>query len=561
MVDTGASINVLDRKTFSKMVDVTLARTTTKTFPYNSSPPVRFIGKFQALVQTKKRYTVATFFVVGDDDSGNLMSAQTAQELGLIELHLNKLSAQKSPGETPTFPKTKDKDLIKILEKNKEVFNGLGKLKGQKIILNIDETVQPTAEPQRRIPYHIREKVKHAIKELEKDDIIEKVPPTQATPWISAIVAVPKKDGNVRICVDMRKANQAIKRVRYLIPTVDEISQELNGAKFFSKLDLVQAYHQLELDENSRFITTFSTHVGLYRYKRLNFGNNAAAEIFQHTLQTVLQGLPGVRNLADDIIIFGHTRNEHDQALSSCLNRLSENGLTLNAIKCKHLTTSLSFFGQVFSAKGTKPDPARITDLQNAPIPKNVHEIRSFLGMANYSSRYIPDYATITKPLHVLTKKNARFVWNNSQQEAFSKLKEALTRAPVMHYFDTKKETLLTVNASPVGISAILSQKDSGSDNSRVIAYASRALTPVEKRYSQTEKEALSIVWAVEHFHLYIYGSHFTLVTDHKPLEVIYGSASSKPSARIERWVLRLQPYTFSVVYKPGKDNPADFLS
>ena len=130
-----------------------------------------------------------------------------------------------------------------------------------------------------------------------------------------------------------------------------------------------------------------------------------------------------------------------------------------------------------------------------------------------------------------------------------------------MHYFDTKKETLLTVDASPVGISTILSQKDNCSDNARVIAYDSRSLTPVEKRYSQTEKEALSIMCAVEHFHLYIYGSHFTLITDHKPLEVIYDSASSKPSARIERWVLHLQSYTFSVVYKPGKDNPADFLS
>ena len=294
--------------------------------------------------------------------------------------------------------------MIKIFEQNKEVFNGLGKLKGQKIILKIDENVIPTAEPQRGIPYHIREKVKHAIKELEKDALIEKVPQTQATPWIIHIVAVPKKDGNMRICVDMRKANQAIKRVRYLIPTVDEISQELNGAKFFSKLDLAQAYHQLELDENSRFITTFITHVRLYRYKRLNFGNNAAADIFQHNLHTVLHGLPGVRNLADDIIIFRHTRYEHDQALASCLNRLSKNCLTLNATKCKLLTTSLSFFGQVFSAEGTKPDPARITDLQNAQIPKYVQEIRSFLGMTNYSSRYIPDYATITEPLRALTK-------------------------------------------------------------------------------------------------------------------------------------------------------------
>ena len=280
----------------------------------------------------------------------------------------------------------------------------------------------------------------------------------------------------------MRKANKAIKRVRYLIPTVDEISQELNGAKFFSKLDLAQAYHQLELDEKCRFITTFSTHIGLYRYKRLNFGTNAAAEIFQHTLQTALHSLPGVRNLADDIIIFGKTRNDHDQALLSGLRRLSDNGLALNAAKCKFLTPSLSFFGQIFSAKGTQPDPARISDLYNAQTPQNVHEVRSFLGMANYSSRYIPDYTTITEPLRAFTKKDVRFRWTAPQQEAFDQLKIALTHAPVMHYFDPTKETTLTVDASPVGISAILSQKDDRSNDSHTIAYASRALTQVEQR-------------------------------------------------------------------------------
>ena len=211
MVDTGASINVIDRSTFSNMSDVALAHTKTKAFAYNSLPPVHFLGKFQALVQTKKRYTVATFFVVSDENSGNLMSAQTAQELGLISLHLNTVSAKAALRDKPILPVTKDKALSEILAQNIAVFDGLGKLKENKIVLNIDETVQPTVEPQRRVPYHIREKVKVAIKELEKDGIIEKVPPTQATPWISAIVAVPKKDGSVRICVDMRKANQAIK--------------------------------------------------------------------------------------------------------------------------------------------------------------------------------------------------------------------------------------------------------------------------------------------------------------------------------------------------------------
>ena len=212
-------------------------------------------------------------------------------------------------------------------------------------------------------------------------------------------------------------------------------------------------------------------------------------------------------------------------------------------------------------AEGMTPDTARILDLQNASVPTNVHEVRSFLGMVNYSSRYIPNYATISELLRVLTKKNARFTWTASHQTAFDQLKRALTRAPVMSYFDTTKDTFITVDASLVGISAILTQKGIDPDTSKVVAYASRAFTSVEQRYSQTEKEALGVVWGIKHFHLYIYGSPFSLITDHKPLEIIYGNINSKPSARIERWVLRFQPYSFSVVYKPGKDNPADFLS
>ena len=427
--------------------------------------------------------------------------------------------------------------------------------------LNIDKEQAPKAQPQRRIPYHIREEVKCALSELEQQDIIERVPDNQPTPWISPIVAVPKKNGGVRICVDMREANAAIKRVRHPIPTVEDVSFELNGAKYFSKLDLSQAYHQLELDEASRYITTFSTHVGLFRYKRLNYGTNAAAEIFQYTLQTQLQGLCGVKNIADDILVYGKTRDEHDSNLEKCLQRLSTKGLRLNQSKCTFLSNTLSFFGQIFSANGTKPDPQRVSDLQNAPIPTNVHDVRSLLGMVTYSSKYIANFATVTSPLRDLTKKNTKFEWTQDHQKAFDDLTAALSSAKCMAYFDTQKETYVTLDASPVGVSAILSQKSTEQNDEKVVAYASRALTDVEKRYSQTEKEALAIIWGVEHFHLYLYGNDFTLITDHKPLEVIYGSRKSKPSARLERWVLRLQPYSFNVVYKPGANNPADYLS
>eukprot|EP00795_Rhopilema_esculentum_P002482 gene2482-18144_t len=245
-----------------------------------------------------------------------------AMDLGLISLHLNTLSRN-------------DTQIDAILNKYPEVFDGLGKLKDDTVTLSIDHSQTPKIQPQRRIPYHMRQKVKEALKKLEKEDIIERVPADKGTPWVSPIVIVPKKDGAVRICVDMRVANNAINRIRHPIPTVDDVSCALNGAKFFSKLDLSQAYHQLELSEESRNITTFSTQVGLFRYKRLNYDTNASAEIFQYTLQKALQGLNGVQNIADDIVVYGATREEHDANLDKCLERLKNKGLTLNKSKCK----------------------------------------------------------------------------------------------------------------------------------------------------------------------------------------------------------------------------------
>ena len=328
-IDTGATINVIGQETFTKMVRPNIKKTSIKAFAFDAESPVRFVGKFEATIETRKPIAVATFYVTKTATSGNLISASTAQDLGLISLHLHRISD------------TNDKNLDNILNKHAKVFQGLGKLKTDKVKLNIDTHQAPKAQPQRRIPYHIRQKVENAIEELEKQDIIERVPESQPTPWVSRIVAVPKKDGGVRICVDMRCANEAIKRVRHPIPTVDDVSFELNGAQYFFKLDLSQAYHQLELEEESRYITTFSTHLGLYRYKRLNYGTNAAAEIFQYTLQAQLQGLKGVKNIADDIIVYGTTREEHDENLDRCLKRFFDRGLRLNQSKCKFYKRNL----------------------------------------------------------------------------------------------------------------------------------------------------------------------------------------------------------------------------
>ena len=245
------------------------------------------------------------------------------------------------------------------------------------------------------------------------------------------------------------------------------------------------------------------------------------------------------------------------------MQRLREKNITLNRTKCEFNQNRIEFYGYILSKDGLSPDPKKVSDIKNSPPPNNESEVRSFLGMVNYCSRFIPNFSTISKPLRDLTKKNMRWKWTDEEKASFQKIKDSLAEDAIAAYFDIKKETELIVDASPIGLGAILAQYNKGQPGtSRVVAYASRSLTDVEQRYSQTEKEALALVWGCEHFRIYLLGAHFTtIVTDHKPLETIFNNPKSKPPARIERWALRLQPYNFTVKYKEGKDNPADYLS
>ena len=574
LVDTGATVDIIDSVTYEKLKKKgSLQRSSTKIYAYGFQTPLPLKGQFQATLESKKRYATSQLYVI-DGAAGNLLSAKTAQDLALVQL-INTISgvhAMEKPKQESTtsretkpevkesVPQSKDPKIQEILNKYCTVFQGQGKLENQKIKLHIRDNVKPVIQPQRRIPYHMRKDVSKELKKLEEQDIIEKVA-DQPTPWISPIVATPKKDGGIRLCVDMREANQAIERERHTIPTLQDFKAEVNGSKFFSKIDLKQAYHQLELHPDSRFITTFSTHEGLYQYKRLNYGTNSAAKIFQNVLQQNLSDIRGVKNLMDDIIIHGKTRKAHDEALESCLKRLTELNLKAKGEKCEFLREEITFFGLKFTAVGTKPDPERIANMVKVPAPKTTGEVRSFLGMANTCHEYISDYATITAPLRELTKKNSVFKWEPRHRKAFEELKKKLTSAPVMAYFDTKKRSLVIVDGSPYGISAILAQKEHNSPQYKIISYASRALTPVEQRYSQTDIEGLSLVWGIEHFRMFLIGSEFDVITDHKALEAIFNNPRSRPPARIERWMMRLQPFNFKVIYRKGSLNEADYLS
>lgn len=548
LVDTGSSINLLNESALQRMkTRPRISKTDTKAYAYGQKQKLPIKGKISAEVEASKKITTATFYIIGGSND-SLLSYDTSVQLGLIP-EINSVSSSNlghSNGNTD-----------KLLKQYPELFEGIGKLKDRQIKLHIDDSIVPIAQHHRRIPFHLREKVEKELERLEQLDIIEKVNgPTQ---WVSPIVVAPKKDGDIRICVDNRKVNEAIKRERHITPTIDDITSKLNGATVFSKLDMNNGFHQLELSPESRNITVFSTHVGLRRYKRLNYGISASPEIFNNEVRQVLDGLNGCINISDDIIIFGKTQQEHDKNLQAVFERFKEKNLTLNKNKCLFNQKQVKFFGYIFSENGMSADPTMVESIKSAQRPTTPSEVKSLLGMTGYVSRFIPQYSTITEPLRRLTRQNEAWIWSDEQENAFQTLKDKLTSDTVMSYFDPSKETELWVDGSPVGLGAILCQEN------KIVAYASRALSPVEQRYSQTERECLAIVYGVEHFHLFLFGKTFTLVTDHRPLSAIFGT-QSKPKAkqqslRLERWRLRLSTYDFKVIYRKGDLMISDYMS
>ena len=519
IIDSVASVNILDESAFNK-VNCALSNAKIKIYTYGAASPLKMLGKFNAEIKSADNSVVDKFYVV----HGCLLSYNTAVKLNLIKM-TNQITQHDMIHNT------------NILDNYPKLFEGIGKLKNCKAKLHIDDTVTPAAIPNRRIPFHLRQKVETELAYLERHDIVERV--EGPTPWVSPIVTPPKpiNPEEVRICVDMRLPNKAIKRERHICPTLDDIIHALNGATTFSKLNLNKGYHQIELDEDSRDITTFSTHKGLYRYKRLNFGVCSAAELFQKLIQQTLEGISETLNISDDIIVYGATKDQHDTALHAVLQKLQENNLTLNKRKCDVGKTQLEFFGFTFLKEGIAAQEAKVNAIKHAETPISASEVRSLLGLANYCSRLIKNFATITQPLRELTHKNAKWEWTAKHDAAMNALKNSLAHDALSYFDPNKVKTELIVDASPVGLGAVLTQKDSSDSSPKIIAYASRSLTPVERRYSQTEREAPAIVWGCEHFHLYLYGSQtpFILVTDHKPLELIFQNPLSKPPARIER--------------------------
>ena len=545
VIDTGAEVNVMSESTSNMLKLKINTEKKKKLFGYGrKSLPV--IGSVTAKMKSPvTRKSKILEFQVVSGDSETLLGCTTSEELGLVKFTENiKTTAQVSQVQTD------------LLQEYKQVFSGIGKMKDTQVNLHINKEIRPVQQKQRRIPFHLRSDVEKELERLEDLDIIERA--EGPTTWISPIVVVPKAKG-VRICLDSRVINTAIERECEVIPTINDLKKDLNGSTVFWTIDLNKGYHQLELHVESRPITTFTTHKGLFRYKRLCFGVNSAAEIFQRKIADMLQGIEGVKNMSDDIIIFAKSEAEHDEILRKVLKCMEVNNVTANAEKSKFKQKSVTYFGHIFSGKGIRPTPEKVAAMVNADAPKNASEVRSLLGMAQYVSHFVANFSSIVAPLRQLTHQNERFRWKAKEKESFENLKQVIAEAQATEYFDVNLQTELIVDASPIGLGAILTQREP-EGRVRIIEYASRGLTEAEKNYSQIEREMLAIVWGCEHFDLYLYGSTFKVLTDHNPLlDVMKPTATT--TARLHRLSLRLQPYKMKLEYKAGIENEADYLS
>ncbi|PFX13584.1 Retrovirus-related Pol polyprotein [Stylophora pistillata] len=484
LIDTGASVNVMDECTFQQLLanKIKLEESTSVLRSYqtneNPSRPLTVMGKFDAVVESNTRIIPATFHVFkGNTNMEPLIGFQTAESLGLVVI----TNAIRTDSEMFTG---------KLLEEYTDLFPGIGKMEGVQVDLHVDRTVTPVAQPHWRIPFIVRPKLEAELERLIRDDVIEKV--EEPTSWVSPVVITPKRTANeIRLNVDMREANKAIPRTHTIMPTLEDITHELNGATFFSHLDKNNGYHQLELQENSRDITTFSTHIGLYRYKRLNSGTRSAGEIFQDTVsREITRNIPGCLNISADILVYGKTQQEHDRNLDKLFKKAREKKITFNKGKCEFNKQSCVYYGMKFSKDGASPDPRKVEAIKAAEPPRNAKELNSFLCTVQYNARFMEKYAPQTDLLRGLLKANV-FAWTRNHQEAFESLKEGLSSDTVLVYFDPAAEHEVHVDGCPLGISATLVQRESSDKGWRVVQYASRALSDAERNYSQIELEML----------------------------------------------------------------------
>ncbi|HLP97517.1 MAG TPA: reverse transcriptase family protein, partial [Sideroxyarcus sp.] len=381
---------------------------------------------------------------------------------------------------------------------------------GSPVRLTLRNDARPANIPARKVPLAFHDEVRSQLKSMLDDNIIERV--ATPTAWCSPMLLVPKKGGKFRLCMDPLYLNRFLLREVYPLPSLDQLTARLSGAKFFSAIDLKWGFWQLPLDDESSWLCTFSTPFGRFRFKRLPFGVSPAPEIFHRVVHESIEDLDGVQSYIDDILVSGRTQEEHDARLAALMERLKERGFTINVEKSVFCRRSVKYLGHRISSGRIEVDPDRAAAIRDLPAPQDVAGLRRMLGMVNYMQMFVPNLANMTGPMRALLKKNVAWHWSPDCETAFTAVKRVLLASPALALFNERMEVTVAADASSFGLGGVLLQEG------RPVVYTSRSLLPAERRYSQIEKELLGIVYSLERLEFYTRGRQVVVQTDHKPL-------------------------------------------
>ncbi len=544
-LDTGATCNVMSRIIKEKLDPESPLQPSATRLKLYSGATMPSLGRFHTEYTVKGTKHKLVFEVV-EADQEPLLSGDTCQRLGLMKFTI--------PEELNKFVACSDTSLSKqqLVGSFKDVFNDPVESVPGEIRFVLDSSVSPVQCAPRNVPVALKARVKEQLDKYIRDGHITSV--TEPTPWISNMVVIAKPD-KLRICIDPKHLNQALQRSHYHMPTLEDILYKLPKARLFTLADVRDAFLHCRLDNESSLMTTFWTPWGRMRWCKLPFGVSVAPEIYQRKQHELLMGLRGIEPIADDILVVGcgdsdaEAELDHDKNLCALMERCRAVKLRLSEKKLQFKLKVVHFHGHILSAEGLRIDPEKTKAVLAMPTPQDVKAVQRFIGFVTYLAKFLPRLSGVCEPFRRLLDKGIAWHWLPRHDEAVQEIKRMITDKPVLKYYDIDKPVTIQSDASKNGLGCCLLQQG------QPAAFASRALTRTEQNYAQIEKECLSIVFACQRFHHYLYGREtITAETDHKPLVTIFKKSLLSAPKHLQSMMLQLQNYNLNVVYKPGPE-------
>lgn len=531
--DTGADFSIMPLQLYNSLnYKQKLADCEVKLKSYcGNSLSVKGSVKMNAKIDGKS-YKLKFIVIQAQTRAVPLLGVEACKMIGIVNTKfIDSISSYKS---------TED-----IVQKNLDVFKGLGMYQ-EEATLVLKPDAMPVAKPPRRVPLALQERLKKALDELVKQEIL--VEQANGAEWVSNLVVVEKSNGSLRLCMDPKYLNQALADDPYPIPTIQQLRANLAGKKFFSVLDLKDGFYQMKLDESSSQLCCMSTPFGIYRFKRMPNGIKVAPAAFQRRNEKIFGGINNSTVFFDDILVVGSTEKEHDEAFEKVLEAGRTNGIRFNPTKIQYKQRSVRYLGFELSEDGVKIDEDRFQALMKLRSPQNKDELRKSMGFINYVRDFIPNLADTAACLNELTHKNVSFVWLPMHERASKSIKNKIREAATLVNFDETKPLVIQTDASKKGLGCALLQ-----DN-QPLCFGSRTLLQHEQRYGQIDKEFLAILYSTIKYHYFMYGRRVIIQTDHKPLVALMNKdISAIPSERLKRIRMKLAKYDLELQYVPGK--------